>query len=43
MMTQADTKEIKDLFKEYNIKKIKVYRHLKKTYVDELIIMNYKL
>ena len=41
MMTQADTKEIKDIFKEYTIKKFKVYRMNKKIYVNELIIMNY--
>jgi DNA adenine methylase len=41
MMTQADTKEIKDIFKDYNIKKFKVYRHITKSYVYELILMNY--
>ena len=29
--------------KEYNIKKMKVYRHGKKEYVNELIIMNYEI
>ena len=43
LMTQADTKEIKDLYKEYNIKKMKVYRRGKKDYVNELIIMNYEI
>jgi DNA adenine methylase len=41
LMTQADTKDIKRLFKEYTIKKMKVYRMGKKEYVNELIIMNY--
>ena len=43
LMTQADTKEIKNVYKEYNIKKMKVYRTAKKDYVNELIIMNYDL
>jgi len=34
-------KDIKRLFKEYTIKKMKVYRMGKKEYVNELIIMNY--
>ena len=42
LMTQADTKEIRELFKEYTIKTFKVYRHNKKKYTNELIIMNYK-
>ena len=41
MMTQADTKQIKEMFKEYTIKKFKVYRRSSKSYVNELIIMNY--
>ena len=41
MMTQADTKEIRKLFKEYKIKRFKVYRIGKKAYANELIIMNY--
>ena len=41
LMTQADTKEIKDIFKEYKIKKFEVYRANSKTYKNELIIMNY--
>jgi DNA adenine methylase len=41
LMTQADTKEIKDIFKEYKIKKFEVYRVYSKTYKNELIIMNY--
>ena len=41
MMTQAETKEIKNIFKDYNIKKFQVYRPVKKSYVNELIIMNY--
>ena len=41
LMTQADTKEIKQIFKKYTIKKIKVYRISSKSYVNELLIMNY--
>ena len=41
LMTQADTVYIKEIFKEYTIKKFKVYRSGKKEYVDELMIMNY--
>jgi hypothetical protein len=42
-MTQANTKEIKHIFKEYTIKTMKVYRIGQKMYVQELIIMNYKV
>jgi DNA adenine methylase len=41
MMTQADTKKVKEQFKKYHIKKFKVYRTGKKSYINELIIMNY--
>lgn len=41
LMTQADTKEIKEIFKEYKIKTFKVYRIGSKSYVNELVIMNY--
>jgi DNA adenine methylase len=41
IMTQANTKEVRKIFKEYKIKKFKVYRMGKKAYVNELIIMNY--
>lgn len=41
LMTQADTKEIKTIFKDYNIKQFKVYRMASKKYVNELIIINY--
>ena len=40
LMTQADTDEIKTLFKNYTIKKMKVYRGGKKKFVNELIIFN---
>ena len=43
LMTQADTKEIRDKFNEYTIKVYKVYRMSQKKYVNELIITNYKL
>ena len=43
LMTQADTKQIKNIFKEYTIKKFKVYRMASKSYVNELIIMNYNI
>jgi DNA adenine methylase len=41
LMTQADTKQIKDLFKLYKITKIKVYRAASKSFKYELIIRNY--
>jgi DNA adenine methylase len=41
LMTQADTKDVKDTFKEFTIKKFSVYRFGKKSYVNELLIMNY--
>jgi len=41
MMTQADTKEIKNIFKNYNIKKFKVFRRNNNSYKNELLIMNY--
>ena len=41
MMTQADTKDVKKLFKGYIIKHFPVYRAQTKTYVKELLIMNY--
>ena len=40
-MTQADTKEIRETFKEYTIKTFKAYRAAKRIYVNELVIMNY--
>ena len=43
LMTQADTKQIKDIFSEYTIKTFKVYRMGSKTYVNELLIMNYTI
>ena len=43
LMTQADTKQIKEIFKEYTIKTFKVYRIASKIYVNELIIMNYNI
>ena len=43
LMTQADTQQIKDIFKDYTIKKIEVYRISSKSYVDELLIMNYEM
>jgi hypothetical protein len=41
LMTQANTQQIKDVFKEYTIKKFEVYRMGSKSYTDELLIMNY--
>ena len=41
MMTQAETKDVKKVFKGYNIKKFKVYRVSINDYVNELVIMNY--
>lgn len=41
MMTQADTKEINTLFKDYNIYEYKVYRSFSGVYKNEIIITNY--
>lgn len=41
LMTQSDTDEIKNLFKNYEISEIKVYRMSKKCFVSELIIRNF--
>ena len=41
MMTQANTEQIKQVFKDYTIKTFSVYRMLSKSYKDELVIMNY--
>lgn len=43
LMTQANTKQIKDTFKEYTIKTFQVYRMASKSYVNELLIMNYTI
>lgn len=43
LMTQADTKQIKEIFKEYHIKKFQVYRMGSKRYINELLIMNYTI
>lgn len=43
LMTQADTKQIKNIFKDYIIKTFKVYRSSSKSYVNELLIMNYNM
>jgi DNA adenine methylase len=43
LMTQANTKQIKDVFKKYTIKKFQVYRFTTKSYTDELLIMNYEM
>jgi DNA adenine methylase len=41
LMTQADTKEVKKIFKNYTIKEYCVYRAISKKFKKELIIMNY--
>jgi DNA adenine methylase len=41
MMTQADTKEVKKVFKNYKIIEYSVYRSVSKTYINELLIKNY--
>ena len=41
LMTQADTKDVKNIFKEFKIKKFEVYRRVSKNYINELLIMNY--
>lgn len=41
LMTQADTPKIRQLFKNYIITEIPIYRMPKRMFVHELIIMNY--
>lgn len=41
LMTQADTKHVRTLFKKYNISSYAVYRRQSKQYKTELIIKNY--
>jgi DNA adenine methylase len=41
IMTQSDTKDVRNIFKLYNIKTYKVYRPNRKIYTEELIISNY--
>lgn len=41
LMTQADTKYVRELFQEYNIIKYPVYRRQSNSYKYELIIKNY--
>ena len=43
LMTQADTKQVRTIFKEYIIKTFSVYRISSKSYKTELLIMNYTL
>ena len=43
LMTQADTTQIKNIFKDYIIQTFQVYRSSSKSYVNELLIMNYKI
>lgn len=42
LMTQADTPIVRNLFKNYVIIEMKVYRQSRKVYTTELIIKNYK-
>jgi DNA adenine methylase len=41
MMTQADTTQVRNIFKNYSIKTFPVYRAISKAYKNELVIMNY--
>lgn len=41
LMTQADTMDIREAFKEYNISEYQVYRGMSNMYKTELIIKNY--
>ena len=43
LMTQANTPQIKDVFKNYTIETFKLYRSSSKSYVNELLIMNYEI
>ncbi len=42
LMTQADTKEVREVFRDYDIHTYKVYRASSKQYKTELVIRNYK-
>ena len=41
LMTQADTDQINEIFKDYTISSYKAYRLKQKKYVNELLIRNY--
>jgi DNA adenine methylase len=41
IMTQANTKQVRNAFANYKIKTFDVYRVVSKSYIKELIIMNY--
>lgn len=43
IMTQANTKNIRDTFKEYDIFEMPVYRHTRKQYETELIILGHAI
>jgi hypothetical protein len=40
-MTQADTREIREIFKDYTIKEYPFYRRGNKCYKNELLVKNY--
>jgi hypothetical protein len=40
-MTQADTKQVREAFKDYIIKEYPVYRRGNNCYKNELLIKNY--
>lgn len=42
LMTQADTPEVRALFKDYDISSYQVYRLASRSYRSELVIRNYK-
>ena len=42
LLTQPDTKQVRDLFREYYVKAYPVYRRGNKTFKNELLIKNYK-
>ena len=41
IMTQSDTKDVKRIFKDYDIISYKVFRGYRKNYVNELRIKNF--
>jgi DNA adenine methylase len=42
LMTQANTQDVRNIFKGYNTTKVSVYRGIKNSYTTELIIRNYQ-
>lgn len=41
MMTQADTPQVRETFKDYRMETLRIYRNASKQYKNKLLIMNY--